>query len=155
MKYFIGTLLIVFSVNVYANSVDIKTTSLKRVIVKNSKGKSEVKWVKPSKVVPKDIVKIVNRIINDTNNTLNNLKVTNPIDSSLEFQKGSVESKMKMKKLFSVNGKTFKRAKELFIIGKDKKKHLARAKDYRAVQFIIDKVAPNSKEIIEFLAKIK
>ena len=139
----------------FGSGISINTASLKKEIVKTKDGKTKVEWVKPTKAVPKDTIKIVDTINNDTNKTLSGVKVVNPIDKSLLFQKGSIKSKLKFKTLFSLDGKKFDDAKNLFVVGKDGKKHLATAKDYKAVQFLIDKVAPKSKETIEYLTKIK
>jgi len=139
----------------FGSGVSIDTASFKKVIIKTKDNKKKVEWVKPSKAVPKDTIKVVDTIKNDTNATLNSVKVVNPIDKSLLFQKGSIKSKLKVTTQFSLDGKKFDNAKNLFVVGKDGKKHLATAKDYKAVQFVIDKVAPNSKETIEYLTKIK
>jgi len=139
----------------FASGVTIKTNTFKEVVTKTKDDKKVVKWVKPTKAVPKDTIKIVDTITNDTNKTLTNVVVTNPIDKSLLFQKGSIKADTKIKVLFSVDKKSFKDANKLFVVGKDGKKHLATAKDYKAVKFIIEKIAPKSKHKIEFLTKIK
>ncbi len=155
MKIVKGALFLSLSSLLFASGVTIKTTSYKEVITKTKDGKKVIKWVKPTKAVPKDTIKIVDTIINDTNKTLTNVVVTNPIDKSLLFQKGSIKADTKTKTLFSIDNKSFKDANKLYIIGKDGKKHLATAKDYKAVQFIIEKIAPKSQQKIEFLTKIK
>ena len=136
--------------------IRITTTSYKEIVVKDKKGKKITKWVKPTKVVPKDIIKYVNTIINDSNKTLENVKVINPINKNLEYIANSAKSKVAFKVKYSVdNAKSFHEAQKLFIKDKNSKKRLAKAKEYNAIEFIVPKVLPHSKVDISYKVKIK
>jgi len=125
-------------------------------IVKDKKGKPVKKWVKASKVVPGTVVKYVNTITNDTDEALTAVKVSNPINKNLLFVEGTAASKAKFSVSYSVDGgKHYAVPSKLFVIGKDKKKHPAQAKDYNAILFSVDEVPAHSKIDVSFKVKLK
>ena len=125
-------------------------------IQKDKNGKPVKKWVKASKVVPGYVVKYVDVIHNDSNTTLKNATVANPIDPNLLFIADSAKSDANMSVTYSVNkGKSFDTADKLMVLGTDKKMHPARPKDYNAISFTINKVPAHSKVEISYKVKLK
>ena len=125
-------------------------------VVKDKKGKPVKKWVKASKVVPGTVVKYVDTITNDTDEVLTDARVANPINENLLFVEGSAASKAKFSVKYSVDGgKHYDLPAQLFVIGKDKKKHQAQAKDYNAIEFVVAQVPAHSKVDVSFKVKLK
>jgi len=119
------------------NPVTITLKSYQQEISINKKGKRVTKWLKPSKVVPGSIIKYQSTITNSTNKTLKNATLMSKIDKNLIFIPNSIKSKLTYEVEFSVDGKHFAKPNKLQIVGKDGKKHLATAKDYRAIKFTL------------------
>ncbi len=157
--FFITILTALLSTFIFAkenSGVSISVKSFQKKVVVNKEGKKIVKWDKVTKVVPKDIVKYVDTITNNTNSDIESVKVKNSIDSNTVLVKNSAKSNTKFTTLYSVDGgKTFAKPNELFIKDKNGKKKLATIKDYNAIEFIVDKVPAKSKVNIEYKVKIK
>jgi len=72
-------------------TLSIVTKSYQQIEVKDKSGharldkdgKPVIRWIKATKVVPGDIIKYVDTITNDTNQTLSNIEVKNPLNSNL------------------------------------------------------------------------
>ena len=125
-------------------------------IVKDKKGKPVKKWLKATKVVPGTVVKYVDTITNDSDEMIKNAKVSNPINENLIYVKDSVASKAKFSVMYSVDGgKHYDAPEKLFVLGKDRKKHPAQAKDYNAILFSVDEVPAHSKVDVAFKVKLK
>ncbi len=136
--------------------ISIKVESFQQKVVVTKEGKKITKWTKVSKVVPKDIVKYVDTVTNNSNKAIENVKVTNPINKNLLLIAKSQKATTPIKVLYSIDGgKTFAPANKLYKIDKNGKKHLASVKDYNAIEFIINKIPAHSKASIEFKVKIK
>ena len=144
--------------------INMSTASYQQVVVKDKKGKivkdkqgkPVKKWVKASKVVPGTIVKYIDTITNDSDQPIKDAKIANPINENLIFIADSAASKMKFSVQYSVDGgKHYDVPEKLFVIGKDKKKHLAQAKDYNAILFSVDEVPAQSKVDVSFKVKLK
>ena len=137
-------------------AVSMSTASYQLVVAKDKNGKEVKKWLKTSKVVPGDTVKYIDTITNDSDEALKDAKISNPINENLVFVEGSAKSKVKFSTKYSVDGgKSYDEPNKLFVIGRDKKKRQATAKDYSAIQFRIHEVPPKSKVNVEFKVKIK
>jgi len=144
--------------------VSMSVASFQEIVVKDKKGKIKKdkngkpikKWVKASKVVPNDIIKYINTITNDKNESLANAKITNPIDPNLEFIADSAKSKAKFSAKYSVDGgKSFSEPSKLFVKDKKGKKIQAQAKHYNAIEFIVDEVPAKSKVEVSYKVKLK
>ena len=149
---------VIFSLTalVAKSPVSMSLHSFQEVLVKDKSGKKVKKWVPVKKVVPSDIVKYVNRITNDTDKELTNVKVSDPINKNVVLVKGSEKSSAKFTTLYSIDGgKNYTTTDKLFIKGKNGAKKLATAKDYNALEFTVDKVPAHSKVDVEFKVKIK
>ena len=152
----INTLFLTFANAKEKSLVKIQTSSFQKIFVKDKNGKKSKKWVKAKKVVPGDIVKYIDTIVNDSNQTLKSAKVVNPIDKSLIFIAKSTNSTAKYELKFSIDGgNTFKEPSNLFVTNKKGKKVLAQAKDYNALEFTVKEVPANSKVKVSFKTKLK
>jgi uncharacterized repeat protein (TIGR01451 family) len=136
------------------NLVTINLKSYQQKVVVDKKGKRVTKWVKPTKVVPGTIIKYENSIVNSSQNNLEQAVVTNKIDKNVIFLPKSIESKLKYSVKYSLDGKNFADAKELYI-KKDGKKYLANPKDYRAVRFNLINIPANKTSKISYQVKVK
>jgi uncharacterized repeat protein (TIGR01451 family) len=125
-------------------------------VVKDKQGKPIKKWLTATKVVPGTIVKYVDTITNESDALLKDAKITNPINENLIFVEGSAASEVAFSVKYSVDGgKHYDVPAKLFVIGKDKKKHPAQAKDYNAILFNVDEVPAHSKIDVSFKVKLK
>jgi len=125
-------------------------------IVRDKQGKPVKKWLRATKVVPGTIVKYVDTITNESNETLKDAKIANPINENLLFVEGSAASEAAFSVTYSVNGgKHYDVPANLFVVGKDMKKHPAQAKDYNVVLFSVDEVPAHSKVDVAFKVKLK
>ncbi len=136
--------------------VSMATHSYQLTVVKDKQGKPVKKWLKASKVVPGTVVKYVDTITNDTDEILTDARVSNPINENLLFVEGSAASEAKFSVKYSVDGgKHYGLPAQLFVVGKDKKKHQAQAKDYNAIEFVVAQVPAHSKVDVSFKVKLK
>ena len=125
-------------------------------VLKDKKGKTVKKWLKATKVVPGDVVKYIDTITNDSDTVIKNAKISNPINQNLIFIEGSAVAEVKFSIMYSVDGgKHYAVPAKLFVIGKDKKKHSAQAKDYNAILFSVDEVPSHSKVDVAFRVRLK
>jgi len=125
-------------------------------IIKDKEGKPVKKWARISKVIPGTIIKYVDTVTNSTDEMIKDAKIANPINQNLIFVEGSASSKAKFTVRYSVDGgKSYAVPKKLFVIGKDKKKHPAQAKDYNAILFSVDEVPAQSRVDVSFKVKLK
>ncbi len=145
------------AVSVETHSYQLVTVKDKKGnILKDKSGKPIKKWVKASKVVPGTVVKYVDTITNESDEVLKNAKITNPINENLIYVEGSASSQAAFSVQYSVDGgKYYDVPEKLFVIGKDKKKHPAQAKDYNAILFSVDEVPAQSKVDVSFKVKLK
>lgn len=125
-------------------------------ILKDKKGKAVKKWQKATKVVPGDIVKYVDTVTNSADTPVKNVKVVNPINKNLAYVANSAKSSLKSSIKYSVDGgKSFDVPNNLYVVGKDKKKHKAKASQYNAIEFVLSEVPAKSKTDVEFKVKLK
>jgi hypothetical protein len=125
-------------------------------ILRDKNGKPILEWVKATKVVPGTVVKYVDTVGNHTNQTIENLAIKNPINVHLAYVAESAASETNATITYSVDGgKHFDVPEKLYVVGLDKKKHLAQPKEYNAIQWVIASVPPESNVTVEFKAKLK
>lgn len=146
------------------NPVSVTTASFQQTLVRDKKGhirrdkngKPVRKWVRATKVVPGTILKYVDTVTNDTNQTLTHLKVSNPINKHLLFVADSAKSDVNFSVRYSVDGgRSYAAADKLFVMTPQKKKRPAQPKDYNGIEFDIEAVPPHSQVAVEFKVKLK
>ncbi len=144
--------------------IQMTTSSYQQIVVKDKKGKIKKdkhgkpikKWVRATKVVPGTVVKYIDTVTNDTNETLKGAGISNPINEHLTFIAGSAKSKAKFGVKYSVDGgKSYDVPANLFVKDKKGKKIQAQPKHYNAILFEIDEVPAHSKVDVEFKVKLK
>lgn len=145
-------------------ALNITTASYQQIILKDKNGKAKKdkngkllkKWVKTSRVVPKDVIKYIDTITNNTDKEIANVKIRNPINKNLIFVADSAYSKVDMRVMYSIDsGKSYDKPSNLFVTGKDGKKHLAKARDYNGIEFDISSIPAKSKIKVEFKTRLK
>jgi len=125
-------------------------------IVRDKQGKPIREWVKATKVVPGTVVKYIDTVGNHTKQTIEKLAIKNPINQHLIYVAESATSETNATITYSVDGgKHFDVPEKLYVVGLDKKKHLAQPKEYNAIQWVIASVPPESNVTVEFKAKLK
>jgi|GEM_PF-3462362 len=143
--------------------VQIELHSYQQVVVKDKHGKVKKdkqgkpvkKWVAVRTAVPGTFIKYVDTVINDSNETLTDVKVKNRIDPNLAFVADSAVSKNKFGTKYSIDGgKHFDVAEKLYVV-ENKRKRLAKPSEYNALLFTIEKVAPHSSVDISYMTKVK
>jgi len=153
-------LLVLIALSFFANAkekapVSITTHSYQKVVTTSKSGKKIIKWQSVKKAVPGDIIKYVNSVKNSSPSEIKNVVVRNKINPNLIYIPKSAKAQSKATIKFSVDGgKTFKLAKNLYVV-KNGKKRVATYKDYNAIEWSIDSVGSKKTVNVEFKAKIK
>jgi uncharacterized repeat protein (TIGR01451 family) len=136
--------------------VVITTRSLQLKTVTTKEGKKVKKWLKATEVVPGDVVRYLNRVRNRSDNTLEKVRVVNPINPHLSYVGGSAKCEEGCTILYSLDrGKHFDTPEHLFVIDAKGKKHPAKPGDYTAIEWTIDRIGPRKSVTVEFKAKLK
>jgi len=125
-------------------------------VLKDKKGKPIKKWQKATKVVPDTIVKYVDTASNSSDKPLSRVTIQNPINKHLEYIANSAKAEKNATITYSVDGgKHFDMPKNLYVVNKKGKKHLAQPKEYNAIKWVISEVPANGSVKVEFKAKLK
>jgi len=141
----------VMALNVQAD-VTIKSQSYQKVIKKK-----KAKWVKAAKVVPGSVVLYVNTLKNKGKETAQNLTVVNAIPEHMDYLKSTAKCKSKCDITYSVDGgKTFNKAKKLFVKDKKTKKmRRAKASEYTTIKWVVGKLKGGKKTTVQYKAKLQ
>jgi uncharacterized repeat protein (TIGR01451 family) len=132
--------------------ISMKTTAFEEVI--QTKAGKEVKILKPlQKAIPGDVVTYVNKISNPTDKEAKDLSIVNEVPEHTNFVANSVECNG-CTVLYSIDGKEYKKASELFIKD-DGVKRLAKAEEYSHLKFILASLASKSEVDVKFKTKIQ
>jgi len=108
------------------------------------------------KVVPDTIVKYVDTASNSSDKALSRVTIQNPINKHLEYIANSAKAEKNATITYSVDGgKHFDMPKNLYVVNKKGKKHLAQPKEYNAIKWVISEVPANGSVKVEFKAKLK
>jgi uncharacterized repeat protein (TIGR01451 family) len=134
------------------DSISMKTTAFEEVI--QTKGGKEVKTLKLlEKAIPGDVVTYINKISNLTNKKAKELSVVNEVPEHTNFVANSVSCDG-CTVLYSIDGKEYKKASELFIKD-DGVKRLAKAEEYSHLKFILASLGAKSEVDVKFKTKIQ
>ena len=135
-----------------ADVISMKTTAFEEVT--QTKAGKEVKVLKVlAKAIPGDIVTYVNKISNPTDKEAKDLSVVNEVPEHTNFVANSVDCDG-CTVLYSIDGKEYKKASELFIKD-DGVKRLAKAEEYSHLKFILASLGAKSEVDIKFKTKIQ
>ncbi len=136
--------------------VTILSRSYQQITVKTKEGKTVKKWVKATKVVPGDTIRYVNVVLNASPDTLQGVRIVNPINPHLRYVAGSAKCQSKCAIRYSVDGgKHFDTPEHLFVTDKNGKKRPAKASEYNAIEWTIETLPPEHNETVEFRAILK
>jgi uncharacterized repeat protein (TIGR01451 family) len=136
--------------------VVITTRSLQLKRVKTKEGKVVKKWLKATKVVPGDVVRYVNTVLNRSDKPIEKVRVTNPVNPHLSYVAKSARCSGKCAIRYSIDGgKHFDTPEHLYIKDKKGKKRLASPKEYNAIEWVIDRIEPGKSVETEFKARLK
>jgi len=125
-------------------------------VLKDKSGKPIKKWQKATKVVPDTIVKYIDTASNSSDKALSGVTIQNPINKHLEYVANSAKAETNATITYSVDGgKHFDMPKNLYVVDKKGKKHLAQPKEYNAIKWVISEVPANGSVKVEFKAKLK
>ncbi len=126
-------------------------------VIKDKNGKPVLVWVRATKVVPGTVVKYIDTVSNDTNETLTDVAIKNPINPHLTFVAKSAKCQSGCKVLYSIDGgKSYAEPAKLRVKDpKTGKLRTALPKEYNAVEWIIAQVPAHTKTTVEFKAKLK
>jgi uncharacterized repeat protein (TIGR01451 family) len=135
-----------------ADVISMKTTAFEEVT--QTKAGKEVKVLKVlAKAIPGDIVTYVNKISNPTDKEAKDLSVVNEVPEHTNFVANSVDCDG-CTVLYSIDGKEYKKASELFIQD-DGVKRLAKAEEYSHLKFILASLGAKSEVDVKFKTKIQ
>lgn len=145
-KGFLCALLIfAFSSIVYAD-VSIKSESLQEQTINK-----QTKWVKAVRVVPGAKIRYVNTMINNGNEMVQNLVVTNAVPKHMLYMDGSAKCVGICSITYSVNGKVFDTPANLFVI-ENGKTRLARASEYMVVRWVVQALGAKQSSSVQYEA---
>jgi uncharacterized repeat protein (TIGR01451 family) len=135
-----------------ADLISMKTTAFEEVT--QTKAGKEVKVLKVlAKAIPGDVVTYVNKISNPTDKEAKDLSVVNEVPEHTNFVANSVDCNG-CTVLYSIDGKEYKKASELFIKD-DGVKRLAKAEEYSHLKFILASLGAKSEVDVKFKTKIQ
>ena len=154
MKKTVLLTLMVASVALHAK-VSISSTSYQEAVKVNSNGEKVKEWVPTNKVVPGTVVRYVNALSNSGAKRATKLVVNNPVPENMEYVANSATCQSECSVRYSVDGgKTFQEPSKLFV-GEGKERHLAEAKEYTNVRWVLTTLEAKSKNSIEYKARLK
>jgi len=154
MKKTVLLTLMLASVALYAE-VSISSTSYQEVVKVNSSGEKVKEWIPTAKVVPGTIVRYVNTLNNSGEEKATKLVVNNPIPENMEYVANSATCQSECSIRYSVDGgKTFQEPSELFV-GEDQERHLAQAKEYTNIRWVLTALDAHSTSSVAYKAKLK
>ncbi len=141
-------------------NVPVKFQSMSRVevIIKNKKGKEEVKLVDAAtaKVVPGSVVVFTNNYTNMTKDSISDIVITNPVPNHVVYV-GQSASGEGTDIDFSVDqGKSYGKPNKLFVKNAKGKKVMATEVDYTHIRWIVRRdIDPHKGGFVSFKGKIK
>jgi len=152
-------LLSIVSVQLWAGdknaTVVVTSVSLQLKKVKDDDGNIVEKWLKATRVVPKTIIKYVNTIHNNSDENISDIKLANPVNKNVFYLADTAKSEQNATIIYSIdNGKSFDEPKNLKI-GEGDDERVALAREYNAVEWIIDNIEANSSSSVEFKVEIR
>jgi uncharacterized repeat protein (TIGR01451 family) len=129
------------------DSISMKTTAFEEIV--ETKAGKDVKVLKVlEKAIPGDVVTYVNTITNPTDKKAQALSMVNEVPKNTNFVANSVQCDG-CTVVYSVDGKEYKEASELFIKD-DGVKRLAKAEEYSHLKFTIASLEAKSEVKVEF-----
>ncbi len=143
--------------------VRIELHSYQQIMLKDKQGKLKKdkeghvikKWVPVKRVVPNTVVKYVDTIINDSNETLTDVKVKNRINPNLAYIADSAASKAEFSVKYSVDGgRHFDLPENLYVV-ENKRKRLAKPSEYNAILFVVNKVPAHTNVDVSYKTILK
>jgi len=134
------------------DGISMDTKAFEEVV--ETKAGKEIKILKAlEKAVPGDIVTYINTITNPTDKEAKKLSVVNEVPEHTNFVADSVNCDG-CSVLYSIDGKEYKSASELFITD-DGVKRLAKAEEYSHLKFTLASLDAKSKVKVQFKTKIQ
>ena len=150
MKHFIISIILLLSSVTLEARVTVSSASYQQFIEHGKR-----KWVPTTKVIPGTIVLYINTISNKTAKIAKNLVIDNAIPKEMAYIRNSTKSKLRAKVRYSVNnGKSYNTPNRLYI-KKRGKRVKAKASDYTNIRWIISKLNPNKKTVVQYRAKLR
>lgn len=138
----------------YAN-VSITASSYQEQTVVSQDGEKSSEWVSAKKVVPGTVIKYVNSLNNSENKLATKLVVTNLVPDNMEYVADSASCQTGCVLSYSVDGgKSYRQPSELFV-GAGEKRHMANAREYTNIKWVIEQLKAKSQSNVEYKARLK
>ena len=154
MKKTVLLALMVASVALHAE-LSISSISYQEINKASSTGEKTKAWVKTHKVIPGTIIRYVNSLNNSGIQMAKHLVVSNPIPNNMEYIAGSASCVSECIIKYSVDGgQIFDVTSELFL-GMGEERHLAQAKEYTHIQWVLNTLDGQSNSNVEYQARLK
>lgn len=138
--------------------VKFQSTSMVEVIIKNKKGKEEVKLVDAAlaKVVPGDTVVFTNNYRNMTEEPISDIVITNPVPDHVVYLAGSASGEGTDVDFSVDRGKSYGKPNKLFVKNEKGKKVKATEVDYTHIRWTVRlNIDPGKGGFVSFKGKIK
>ena len=109
----------------------------------------KVKWVKATKVIPGTKIRYLNTLSNTGDQAAEDLVITNPVPKHMQYLEGSAKCAGACTITYSLDGKVFDMPDKLFVTEKGKKRR-ARASEYKAVKWVIERLGAKQRSSVQF-----
>lgn len=159
-----GSVLVLFSVAALVTpalaaepgAIELKATAQKRVVTTNERGEERTEFVKAEIVVPGDEIAYTIAARNVSQESVEQVVITDPIPAQMRFVAGSEESE-NARVQFSVDGgANFDLEDRLVVVGEDGQTRPATADDFTHIRWTFDApLAPATERAVRFLAVVE
>ncbi|MDD2450517.1 hypothetical protein [Sulfurovum sp.] len=114
----------------------------------------QLKWVKATKVIPGTKIRYLNTVSNTGEQAAEDLVITNPVPKHMQYLEGSAKCAGACTITYSLDGKVFKAPDKLFVTEMGKKRK-ARASEYKAVKWVIERLGAKQRSSVQFDAVLE
>ena len=137
-------------------SIELKMIAEQEIVVENEEGEKELKREPVANIVPGDHVFYTIEYKNIGQEMADQVDIKNPIPIEMEYVSGTADGS-EANILFSIDGgKTFDKPENLIVFDEEGNEHLATAKEYTHIRWMITKsVEPGAEGQVTYRAALK
>ena len=139
-------------------AIEVKTVAEVEIVVKNDKGKDEVKRVDAAKakVPPDGVVFFTTRFTNKGKQPATGVVITNPIPEHMTYVDLSAEGTGSRTEFSIDGGKTYGAAEQLKVTDKDGRVRPALPRDYTHIRWTVStSLAPGATGMVTYRGRVK
>lgn len=134
--------------------IEVEMLVQEEIIVVNEEGEKETKLVKPSSVIPGDIVVYTTIVENKGGEAADNVAIQNPIPKEITYIENTAQGNNSTITFSVDGGKSFALPEEL-TVNENGKMRVATHKDYTHILWTLKKLNPEEKTQVSFHGRLK